>query len=289
MKHRTGAGVAGLTLAGAYVLAVPALAGAAPALPDECTSDGDGTVTCTYTFTGGEQTFAVPDGIANVDVTAIGGHGMSGWRGGAGGRGARVSGIIDTAQVETLYIEVGGDGGHGNQTAGGWNGGGDGGYDGGGGGGATDVRTVSRTESDSGTLGSRVIIAAGGGGGGACVHSGPGGDAGHGAPGGGGAGTESAGGAGGSAAASPGTRGAGGVGDYGSYCDGGGGGGGGLFGGGGGGESAGGGGGSSLVPTGGNAPAPTDDAASVTIVYSTDDCTGSLCTLFGSLSDSLGT
>ncbi|QDQ96186.1 hypothetical protein [Tomitella fengzijianii] len=51
----------------------------------------------------------------------------------------------------------------------------------------------------------------------------------------------------------------------------------------------GGGGGSSLVPSGGTGPTVSDAAPSVTIAYSTapePGCTGSLCSLFGSLTRS---
>ena len=60
---------------GAAMLAVlVAPAGAAAALPPECVQVV-GTVTCSYPSTGAEQQFAVPAGVTNVHVTAVGGAG----------------------------------------------------------------------------------------------------------------------------------------------------------------------------------------------------------------------
>ena len=125
------------------------------------------TVTCTYLYTGGEQSFTVPAGVTNVTVEAIGAQGGAGAAsttatGGAGGAGDDVTGSLAlTAGVSTLYVEVGGVGsGVGSGTtsggAGGFNGGaaaasgGAGGGAAGGGGGASDIRTASR-----GTSGAR--------------------------------------------------------------------------------------------------------------------------------------
>jgi len=277
-------GAAGLV---AWVPAGPASAAGS------CTT-GVGRVTCTYGFTGGEQTFTVPSGVSSVQVTALGAAGAPSFGSPAppGGEGALVTGTLTGLTAgEVLYVEVGGTPVTGAcnmavSCVGGFNGGGFSGF-GGGGGGASDVRTIS--SANAGSLASRLIVAAGGGGGGepgsaGCDPAGTaGGDAG--AMGGtsscvgfestgGEPGTQTAGGAGGSPLGGPGALGVGGIGGDLS----GGAGGGGLYGGGGGGEaivessvttaSGGGGGGSSLVPSGGTASL-TSSPASVTISYST--------------------
>ena len=264
------------------------------ALPANCVA-GTASVSCSFAYTGAEQTFAVPSGATSVDVEAIGAAGETSIFGGAvGGRGAVVSGEVAVTGSSTLYVEVGGtptapaSGCYpANPCTGGFNGGGGGGFYGPGGGGASDVRTHTRADTAA-TLASRLIVAAGGGGGGdnfvTCSPGGAGGDAGvtggdgpscgiTGATG-GGAGTSSAGGAGGVAAA--GNGGSGSLGQGGESQASGGGGGGGLYGGGAGGENdsdesnfagaGGGGGGSNLVPAGGSGEVTTDPA-SVVISY----------------------
>jgi hypothetical protein len=241
--------------------------------------------TKTFEYSGGQQEFKVPAGVTSIAVEAVGaaGAGAQGEvtvdkltfaAGGAGGRGAVVTGQVSVTPGSTLYVEVGGAGG---QPTGGFNGGASseaGLVSGGGGGGASDVRTISDTETAT-TLGSRLLVAAGGGGGGA-----------------GGVETGCAGGAGGNAEenGSPGVScsnpqnlpyGEGGKAGGGALGEGAGpkdseagGGGGGLDGGGGGsGEflnvgAGGGGGGSNLVPKGGGAAiAKTGSAALVTLTY----------------------
>jgi hypothetical protein len=225
-------------------------------------------VTTDFFYTGKEQTFTVPAGVFSLHALAVGGSGGPGAS--AGGVGGQVSGDIEVTPGETLYVEVGGNGGN---AEGGFDGGGAAGTPGAGaGGGASDVRTAplgAGLKSED-----RLIVAAGGGGGG-----GPG----EGIPGsggiagastgeqggsneiveeGGGGGTLFEGGAGGGGtggAGEKGSRGQGGIGGLGGTA--GGGGGGGYFGGGGGGGGlsiggAGGGGGSSLVPTGGSFTLP---------------------------------
>jgi Big-like domain-containing protein len=225
----------------------------------------------TFSYTGGEQTYTVPVGVRSVSIVAIGGPGggpagPGGTPGGPepGGRAAEVSGVVDVAPGEVLYVEVGGTGG---RPAGGFNGGGPGGTAFGssvfGGGGASDVRLIS--SSADGSLVSRLIVAGGGGG---SSFFDTGGDAG--APGidsgdpsiAAGAGTQNAGGAGGCGETrmgcggdgSLGVGGAGGSSGTGGDAREGGGGGGGLFGGGGGvgnvtdGIGSGGGGSSKLPP-----------------------------------------
>ncbi|MEU9131889.1 Ig-like domain repeat protein [Kitasatospora sp. NPDC048540] len=275
-------------------LALPATAHA----QGTCTVSGP-TTTCTFASTGAEQTFTVPSGVTQVDVTAIGAGGGVENGGVSGGRGAEVSGTLTgLSGGQTLYVEVGGAPTNGNgscassaQCAGGFNGGGSTHF-GGGGGGASDVRTLPGTTPLT-TTDSRLIVAAGGGGAGwagQCTAS-PGGDAGQ--PGadatcnggtGGGAGTSTQGGTGGTGGGGVfgggnGTLGAGGTGGGPGSSLTGGAGGGGYYGGGGGGNinpfitpsggGGGGGGGSSLVPAGGTGPTATSAAPSITISYTT--------------------
>lgn len=279
------------------------LAGVAPAaaepLPANCQLDA-ATVVCTYGYTGGEQTFTVPVGVTQLEVTAVGGAGGGNYQNDpAGGQAAVVSGMVPVpADTTVLYVQVGGNGTSGREEnpVGGFNGGGSVGgfYSGaGGGGGASDVRSTPRVDPTS--LDSRLVVAGGGGGSGADGNTeGAGGGGAAGLPGidgaggplggkGGGAGGATAGGAGGAGGSSTlgsnGENGAAGElgqgGGAGVRFRAGGGGGGGLYGGGGGGASAvaggviaggGGGGGSSLVPAGGTVGL-TGAAASVVIRY----------------------
>src|SRR5690349_1930381 len=72
----------------------------------DCITSG-ATVTCTYTYTGSEQTFTVPANASNIEATAIGAAGGSTNR--PGGRGAQVSALLTGVQGgQTLYLEVGG-------------------------------------------------------------------------------------------------------------------------------------------------------------------------------------
>ena len=283
---------------GALAVYVSAFATSAVALPPGCVQSAN-TVTCTFSSTGSEQTFAVPTGVSSVSATAVGGRGATGAgtdpgsSGGAGGFGAQVTGDLAVTGGETLYVEVAGNGA--GQT-GGFNGGAGAGaaacIGGGGGGGASDIRTSS--SSAGGSSGSRLLVAAGGGGGGGGTSfpcfgfdTGPGGGGGSAgqpgtgvAGGGGGAGTATAGGSSGTAeagcpgcvAGGQGVLAAGGAGA--GAAMGGGGGGGGYFGGGGGGGAGGaigggggGGGGSNLVPAGGSAATDTTGTPSVSISY----------------------
>lgn len=263
--------LAGLGLAGALVVAVPATANAHN-LPAECTAT-DRIVTCHYGYTGIAQKFIVPEGVTRVAVVAVGAKGgdqgfenTPGFS--AGGTGARVfSGHVPVTAGATYFVEVGGPGGEGYRDsvvggiigggggggagylpggtgdgAGGYNGGASGGgpeidYRGGGGGGASDFRSAT-------TLDSRLVVAAGGGGG-SNGSGGPGGNAGTAGGGGdlgGGAGDAKSGGAGGTREGAV-TGGAGSQGQGGTGAglvtaggnQGSGGGGGGLYGGGGGG------------------------------------------------------
>lgn len=235
------------------------------------------TITKTFSYTGGEQTFEVPASVSSIEVVAVGGRGGSAF-GVEGGAGAVVSGTVNVTPGQTLYLEVGGNGE--SEEAGGeggFNGGGRGGpahVGAGGGGGASDIRTSART---AGLMPDRRVLVAGAGGGAGGPNSsncsgGRGGVAGQEgrqeacSNGGGAPGTATEGGSGkgggGCGLGEPGTLGDGGQGSgdgYGGFCSNatGGGGGAGLYGGqGGSGGSAssggGGGGGSSLVPEGGS-------------------------------------
>jgi hypothetical protein len=249
----------------------------------------------------GEAHFVVPTGVSAITVTATGAQGGGGsYAGCKGGFGATVTSTIAVTQGETLFVEVGGQGGDSEispNPAGGANGGGTGGTDahtpqgaGGGGGGASDIRTSPSTVSLTGSD-SRLIVAGGGGGGGDNYGGCSGGNGGV-TPGsgastsarGGGPGGASAGGTAGGSDASceevpafDGTLGQGGIGAAGvlsGECDGGGGGGGGYYGGGGGGSGAvagaGGGAGSNFVAagaTGTSIATATQASGEVTISY----------------------
>jgi hypothetical protein len=139
-----------------------------------------GTKTCTFSSTGGEQTFEVPQGVSSVDVVATGAPGAVAFDSGDNtpappGRGAVVSGTLTgLTPGQTLYVNVGGAptgagtsgcGGQGSADCiGGFNGGGSSFFGGGGGGGASDVRTKPRTVPLAPSDDSRLIVAAGGGG-----------------------------------------------------------------------------------------------------------------------------
>jgi hypothetical protein len=230
----------------------------------------------TVTFEPGEsghESFTVPAGVTQVEVTAVGGAGATGSNEGApeggarGGFGALVHAVLPVNVIHTLYVRFSGAGAGGE---------GPGGGTGGAGGDASDVGT------NPVNLSSRLIVAGGGGGGGAGSgmlqglekvgnYGGAGGDAGFGLPGepaalvngaakvitagGGRAGSLSSGGAGGTGECTA-TGFEGGLGQGGNgashFCPaegivvgGGGGGGGGYFGGGGGGGAIAGGGGGS--------------------------------------------
>jgi hypothetical protein len=287
-------GAAGLLGTG-LVLGAATAAAAAPAatgLPEACSPSPDGTsATCTYAFTGSEETFVVPDGVTGVDVVAIGGRGGKGLNDSELNQAGKATGTLAVTPGDTLYLAVGGDGGDsevaaepGSSVPGGapgWNGGAFGGNaaytdaphdSGAGGGGASDVRTVSREE--AGTLESRVLVASGSGGG-AHVREGGWGDL--------NGWTWD-----GASAAEAGQADRGGytgdlwgwLGSHGGYgdggtgrggvncnCNGGGGGGGGVFGGGGGAVESSGAGGRSLAPAGGETGWGEADDAVITLTF----------------------
>lgn len=304
-RRRLTSGLAGLTLAGSFLLTSPAAAGAQE-LPDECTADA-GTVTCAFVFTGDTQEFTVPEGVPSLDVTALGANGgKDAYR--RAGRGAVVTSTLDVEAGTSLVVMVGGVGGDdvgGAVANGGFNGGGNGGTPegdatgGAGGGGASDVRT------DATDLNTRLVVAGGGGG---AAYFQIGGDAGQDGNGaddrGGKAGEAAAGGLGGhsdvnvAADGQAGSLGVGGAGgdsltaDRGSGA----GGGGGLYGGGGGAghdgevEVGSGGGGSSLGEV--VRLAGVNESPSITIVFAdpewVEPCSGSLCDLMGSIENLFG-
>ena len=259
-----------------------------------CSSAGRADAT-TFTFTGAEQAYVVPNGVTEVSITAIGAAGGNGCQGITsqpfpGGEGARISADFDVSPGSVLYVDVGRAGTNGEPinictngassgglVGGSPSGGAGGAVGGGGGGGASEVLTVPAALS---AHTSQLMVA--GGGGGAGGNEGAGGNAGssggNGSGGGaGGPGTLTGPGAAGSVscgtAPTAGSFGLGGAGDSQSPNDGGGGGGGGYWGGGGGGTQcgqtgSGGGGGSSYVApwaTGATAPTVTVSAAAVMI------------------------
>ncbi|HTA56371.1 MAG TPA: glycine-rich protein, partial [Candidatus Acidoferrales bacterium] len=123
----------------------------------------------TFKYTGKEQAFKVPAGVAQLTVVARGGEGagFSVYPSTATpGRPGRVYAIIPVHSGEKLYVFVGASGTHG-----GFNGGGTGGTSrygsqaGNAGGGASDVRAGGDTLND------RIVVAAGGGGAGGTVNT----------------------------------------------------------------------------------------------------------------------
>jgi hypothetical protein len=203
--------------------------------------------TKTFSFTGAEQVFIVPDGITSINVRAVGARGGAGGpTGAAGGFGAVATADLPVTPGQVLFVNVGGNGG---VVSPGFNGGGSGGdganNDGGGGGGASDIGTIQRVAGGI-SLDARLLVAGGGGGGGGNSPGGAtsGGAGGGATPSGGGAtganGSGPGGGAGGSGGGlqSPGGNAVGALGGNGSVAGGpagsGGGGGAGSFGGGGG-------------------------------------------------------
>ena len=108
-------------------------------------------VTDTFLFTGGIQSFIVPNGVDSINVY------LSGAQGSLGGLGGSIQADLSVSNDSIIYIYVGGQG---LTQYGGWNGGGSSGSvaPGGGGGGASDIRIGGNS------LSNRVIVAGGGGG-----------------------------------------------------------------------------------------------------------------------------
>lgn len=133
--------------------------------------------TTTFSYTGDEQSFIVPDGVTSLTADgygAAGGHGSTDYNG-KGGLGGRLVASFSTTPGETLFVYIGekghntiGNPGTGQQAnnlwvgsdgLGGYNGGGFGTSGSGGGGGATDIRQGGNSLSE-------IIFVAGAGGGG---------------------------------------------------------------------------------------------------------------------------
>ena len=152
----------GLLVGGAML----ALAGSAAAAPSCSTTVG--VTTCTFSYSGAQESWVAPTGVTSITVDAYGASGMqlTAPSGRTNGLGAHVQATLAVTPGSTYYVTVGGAGSYG-VGGGGFNGGGDGGtFDfsglglgslGGGGGGATDFRTSS-------ALSDRVVVAGGGGG-----------------------------------------------------------------------------------------------------------------------------
>ena len=170
--RRLGLAVSALAF-GLAACAVPAAELVQPTAPAAPVDSGP---LATFGYTGGVQSWPVPDGVASVQIAARGGQGgtvgdtsgdsVLGW-------GALVSGTVVVQPGQVLQISVGGNGGRPGQSspaAGGWGGmGGDGGSgkaekdhlrSSGGGGGATTVEL-----SDTNGQNPQIILVAGGGGG----------------------------------------------------------------------------------------------------------------------------
>ncbi len=122
----------------------------------------------TFTYTGGPQTYTVPEGVTRLSVDAAGAQGGRSGSGFSGGQGARVQATLVVVPGEVLTLYVGGAGVIAPAAPGGagYNGGGNAGYSsgdrGGGGGGASDVRRSATAPSTA--LTERLLVAAGGGG-----------------------------------------------------------------------------------------------------------------------------
>jgi uncharacterized repeat protein (TIGR01451 family) len=151
--------LAGLVPGGALALVLALVpAGPANAASGDCTTSGN-TVTCTFTFTGGPQTWTVPANISQATFAVWGAEG--GVSGGAGGLGAKVDGTLPVTAGTALQINVGQAGMHQGRT--GFGGGGSAGTNAASGGGASDVR--SPAADGSYPLANRLLVAGGGGGG----------------------------------------------------------------------------------------------------------------------------
>ena len=133
----------------------------------------------TFSYTGGVQTFTVPEGVYNIYISAYGAQGgtaiIDGNNAGIGGKGGSAEGYLEVTPGQELQIYVGGAGTV-NPADGGYNGGGDGGTStlypgrfGASGGGASDIRVSPFA------LENRILTAAGGGGGGTYSYSSHGG------------------------------------------------------------------------------------------------------------------
>jgi hypothetical protein len=265
----------GVVLAGLSLLAPGALAASPCGSRGVYSTSGSAsatTATCSYSSTGSEDTFSVPNGVSSLDVNAVGASGGSGFTlHGGPGMGAQVSdSALPVTAGATLYVDVAAgrfpDGGSPSP------------YGSGGGGGSSDLLTMPRAAAvltGNPSTDDRLLVAGGGGGAGSGGYGGSAGDAnvigagaggcgsfrygGSGSPGGVGPVDGSSGGGAGCQGGGSGTASTGGAGQ--SFMPGGGGGGG-WFGGGGGGDASGGGGGSSYGGAGPSADISISTASS---------------------------
>ncbi|MBO7630122.1 MAG: hypothetical protein J6S87_09325, partial [Bacteroidales bacterium] len=129
--------------------------------------------TIDFSYTNGEQTWQVVPGVRQVRLEVWGAEGGGTYNSYVTGKGGYAVGELSVQDIETLYINVGGQGGTAPSSSVGW---GYGGYNGGGstygqsravgaGGGATSIATASGLLSSLNNNRSAVKIVAGGGGG----------------------------------------------------------------------------------------------------------------------------
>ena len=114
---------------------------------------GLGTGTQSFSYSGGQQTYTVPNGVSQIAFAVLGAQGGTSGANN-GGLGGYSTGSLTVTPGQLFYIYIGGQPG---SNTGGFNGGGNG-IGGTGGGGGTDVRF------NGNGLGNRIIIAGGGGG-----------------------------------------------------------------------------------------------------------------------------
>ncbi len=117
--------------------------------------------TKSFSYTGGQQSWIVPNGVTSINATLYGAKGADATYSnpGDGGKGGKVQANLPVTPGQTLYFFVGNTPTCPNCA--GWNGGGNGSSgNSGGGGGASDIRTNGIN------LSNRILVAAGGGGGG---------------------------------------------------------------------------------------------------------------------------
>lgn len=111
-------------------------------------------ITSTFSYTGAEQTYVVPNGVTSIIVDAYGAQGGANWASNDN-YGGHVQAEIAVTPGTTIFVYVGGQP---SGISGGWNGGGAGETAGQGGGGASDIRIGGNGLTD------RVVVAGAGGG-----------------------------------------------------------------------------------------------------------------------------
>ena len=156
-----------------------------------CRIETGSDLTTEFGYSGGVQTYTVPEGTTSLDLEVWGAQGGGSIANGTpystGGKGGHSQGTCTVTSGTTLYVAVGGKGSDGvlgasgvscvHTAPGGWNGGGSGTCDASGeaqskreasgaGGGATHIATANGKLRDLGSNQSAVLIVAGGGGGG---------------------------------------------------------------------------------------------------------------------------